>query len=377
MSNTTAPSNSAVWIPSSRHDLVVGPAPYTRPGVGQLVVRNHALAINPVDRYKQLGGNALYSWVKYPFVLGSDLAGEVVEVGDGVTRFSVGDRVIAHAVGVEKVSNSPAEGAFQEYSVVRARLTAVIPESLPYERAVVLPLAVSTAACGLFQKDQLGLEYPSLDPAPQNAWLLVWGGSTSVGSNAIQLAVAAGYHVITTASPRNFDYVRQLGASLVVDYASPTAVAEIIDAMRGKTMAGALAVATGSAGACLEVVTASEGSRFVSVATGGVSFDELDRDKGMGWQLPWFGLRLVASTMPLMVRAAMRRAQVKFIWGSSLLGNEVSTKLYGEYLPAALAAGRYLAAPEPHVVGHGLDVVQRAFDVQAAGVSARKVVVTL
>lgn len=60
--------------------------------------------------------------------------------------------------------------------------------------------------------------------------VVVWGGSTSVGSNAVQLAVAAGYEVVTTASPRNFDHVRALGASAVFDYNSSTVVQDIIGA---------------------------------------------------------------------------------------------------------------------------------------------------
>jgi NADPH:quinone reductase-like Zn-dependent oxidoreductase len=68
-------------------------------------------------------------------------------------------------------------------------------------------------------------------------------GSTSVGSNAIQLAVAASYKVITAASPKNFDYVKKLGASQVFDYHSKTVVHDLINAFKGKTIAGALATA--------------------------------------------------------------------------------------------------------------------------------------
>jgi NADPH:quinone reductase-like Zn-dependent oxidoreductase len=78
--------------------LEVGPAPYTSPGEDQIVVRNHAVAIDPLDWIIQVDGNLAYRWLKYPTVLGSDVAGEVVEVGRAVTRFRVGDRVLGHAV---------------------------------------------------------------------------------------------------------------------------------------------------------------------------------------------------------------------------------------------------------------------------------------
>jgi NADPH:quinone reductase-like Zn-dependent oxidoreductase len=88
----------------------------------------------------------------------------VVEVGPGVTRLQPGDRVAGHALGVEKSHNSPAEGAFQQYVVLMQHMVSAIPESLSFEQASVLPLALSTAASGMFQKDQLGLTLPGAGP---------------------------------------------------------------------------------------------------------------------------------------------------------------------------------------------------------------------
>jgi hypothetical protein len=79
----------------------------------------------------------------------------------------------------------------------------------------VLPLALSTAAAGLFQQDHLALPLPAINPInppDRKETVLVWGVSTSVGSNAIQLARCAGYRVLATASPHNSGYVRSLGA---------------------------------------------------------------------------------------------------------------------------------------------------------------------
>ena len=152
------PSNRAAWLTAkSVRPLEVKPAPYTPPGESEIVVKNGAIAVNPIDWYKQVVGDLLFSHIKYPFILGSDLAGEVVEVGKGVARFKVGDHVLGHAVGMDARSNRSAEGAFQEYAVVRANLASPIPSSMPYESACVLPLCLSTAACGLFQKDYLAL----------------------------------------------------------------------------------------------------------------------------------------------------------------------------------------------------------------------------
>ncbi len=361
------PTNTAAWLGAKQAKLEVKSAPYTSPRENEIVVKNHAVAINPVDWIIQVA--SVYRWITYPFVLGSDVAGEVVEVGNAVTRFKVGDRVLGHAVGTDKDRNNPAEGAFQEYTVLLAHMAAPIPRTMPYENAAVLPLGLSTAACGLFQKDQLALQHPSATPTPTGQTLLVWGGSTSVGSNAIQLAVAAGYEVITTSSPRNFAYVKKLGARQVFDYNSTTVVTDIIAAFQGKTLAGALAIGTGSAEPCADIVHACDGAKFISMTSPSVSFEN-----GMTFKVV---RQLVSSNVSLQVKSRMRHMRTKFIFGSTLQNNEVSKVIYEDFLPQALADGRYVAAPEPYVIGTGLESVQAGFDAQRKGVSATKVVVSL
>ncbi|BEP14109.1 hypothetical protein acdb102_24200 [Acidothermaceae bacterium B102] len=370
------PSNTAAWIGKRHAQLEVGPAPYTAPRNNEIVVRNHAVAINPLDWIIQVAGGVAYRWLTYPTVLGVDVAGEVVEIGSEVTRFRVGDRVLGHAVGSDKDSNAASQGAFQEYTVVLARMASPIPDVLPYEEACVLPLALSTAACGLFQRDQLSLQHPSADARPTGETVLVWGGSTSVGSNAIQLAVAAGYDVITTASPRNSEYVRGLGAAEVFDYRSPSVVPDIIAALHGRTLAGAIAFGTTSADSCVRIVNACKGKKFVSIGSPPVSFESLGDGRGR-WELPRLIFRLIASNVALQVRARSRGTRTKYIFGSTLKNNEVSKAIYEDFLPSALAEGRYVAAPSPSVVGHGLADLQHALDLQRKGVSAANVVVSL
>jgi D-arabinose 1-dehydrogenase-like Zn-dependent alcohol dehydrogenase len=360
----------AAWIPARNRPLETGPAPYTKPGPDQIVVRNHAVAVNPLDWVIQVAGRVAYAWLKYPAVLGADLAGEVVEAGSAVTRFRPGDRVLALAVGTDRDANSPAQGAFQEHTVVLERLASPIPASMSYVDAATLPLGLSTAACALFQTTHLGLRHPAADPAPTGGTVLVWGGSTSVGSNAIQLAVAAGYEVITTASPRNADYLTGLGASRVVDYRSPTAEAEIIAALRGRTLAGAVAVGAGSGPACVRVAGASRGNRFVSVTTAPVTFEN-------GFSLPRTVTGMVGGMAGLWLAARRRGVRTRFVIGSDLKRNEVGPAIFADFLPAALAEGRYVPAPRASVVGSSLADLQHAMDLQRKGVSATKLVVTL
>ncbi len=371
------PANNAVWLPAKHAALEIRPAPYTSPAENEIVVKNRAVAINPLDWLTQSMGDLFFSWIKYPFIVGSDVAGEVIEVGPGVSRFKVGDRVLGHAVGADKKRNSSAEGAFQEYTVLLAHMASPIPDGMAYENAVVLPLTLSTAACGLFEKDQLALQHPSAHPKPTGKTLVVWGGSTSLGSNAIQLAVAAGYDVITTASPKNFGYVKKLGAFQAFDYRSRTVVRDIIKALNGRTIAGALAVGLGSTEACLDIVHACKGEKVVSIASTPVSFDEapVGRSRTL-WLVPTMA-RMVASTAAMTIKAKTRGIRTKFIFGTTLFDNEVGPMIYADFLPDALADGRYIAAPAPLVVGRGLDKIPAALEAQKKGVSAQKLVVAL
>ncbi|KAF2741236.1 zinc-binding oxidoreductase CipB [Polyplosphaeria fusca] len=320
-------------------------------------------------------GDLLLEWIKYPFILGSDVSGEVVEIGSGISRFKVGDRVLGHAVGPDKRSNRAREGGFQEYVVLRENLMSAIPDSLSYEKACVLPLAVSTAASGMFMKDYLGLQHPTPKTKKDSTGevLLVWGGSTSVGSGAIQLAVGAGYQVITTASPKNFDYVESLGASQAFDYRGPTAIADITTALKGKKCAGAIAIGEGSLEACIPIISASQGRKFIAQAS--LPAPPGGPPQGLGFmafvaKFLWFN---VSTTVQCWIRGVGK----KFIWGSDLMANEVGAAIYENYLPEALAAGLFVAAPKPRIVGHGLEHVQDALDTIVKGVSAEKLVVTI
>ena len=176
------PDHSALWLPAKRSSFAVGSNTYTRPQPDEIVVRNRAVAVNPVDRLLPTIGDFVFPWLQYPVVPGSDLAGEVVEVGSKVTRFLVGDRVLGHSLGVEKGRSASAEGAFQSFTIVLEHMASPLPAALSFEEAAVLPLGLSTAACGLFQRDFIALRPPVTHPGPINETILVWGGSTSVGT---------------------------------------------------------------------------------------------------------------------------------------------------------------------------------------------------
>ena len=256
------PENKAAYLQAQCKPLEVRPAPYTQPDQGQVVVKSRAVAINPVNWIKQHAGQGYAPWIQLPFVMGSDVAGEVVEVGPGVERVRVGDRVLGHAMCMNSRINRSCEGAFQQYTVLRSNLISPIPNDMSYSNACVLPLGLSTAARGLFAKDYLSLSLPPTTspsiPSTRSTRriLLVWGGSTSVGCNAIQLAHAAGYEVITTASPNNHAFLQSLGATHTFDYRSPTTITDISTILQepNTVSVGALAIGLGSLTACTDIL---------------------------------------------------------------------------------------------------------------------------
>jgi NADPH:quinone reductase-like Zn-dependent oxidoreductase len=347
------PHNTALWLPRRGTGLQVGPAPYTPPGPDEVVVRVHAVAINPIDAIPGYAYRLILPWLTFPAVIGSDVAGEVVQVGTGVTRLLPGDRVLGLAVGLERNRNRAAEGAFQHYVVLMAHMVSPIPDDLPFEQAAVLPLTLSTAATGLFQADHLGLPLPTIDPVDRGETVLVWGGSTSVGSNAIQLASGAGYRVVATASPRNFDYVRSLGAAAAVDYHGPSAVDQVLDAIGHNPLAGTLAIGSASVPKTLTIASRAPGRRRIAAA-----------------QPAWL-------TRAQLLMRRRHGVHLSAIWGGTLKDNEVGPAIYLDYLPAALATKAYQAAPQAIVVGDGLDQIPTAIDRIRHGVSAKKLVVRI
>lgn len=369
--------NSAAWIDAPYADLTVRAAPMPKPGAGQLLLEVRAVAVNPLDAIIQSNGTVMYGWLRYPVVLGEDVAGVVVETGAGVDDFAVGDRVVAYAMGLEKGRDAVSESGFQAYVAVDASLAAVLPAAVAFEEAVVLPLAISTAAAGLFEKDQLGLDYSRLgNSEPRDEVVVIWGGATAVGGNAIQLARAAGYRVVTTASAKNHERMRRLGAEAVFDYHDPDAANRIIDEVGGSAVAGILAVATGSAEPCLRIARAT-GATQIAMASPPVSFYDQPRRRGLSLARIRLFLKLGTRTALLQVRSRTRGIGASFIWGSAIATSPVGPAVWGGYLPAALASGSHHLYPEAHIAGHGLPAIQGAIDTLRRGVSARKLVVTL
>lgn len=196
-----------------------GPVP--RPGPDEIVVKTAAVSVNPVDTKMETG------FAKPGSIGGCDFAGTVVGVGSGVKRaVSVGDRVCGAVMGSDPLD--PSSGAFATYVAAPADVTLTLPDSVPWSVGVSLPTVWFTVGQALFQKllpPVLGAQ--PFRPAASPTTVLVYGGSTSVGTAAIQLLRLAGLRPIVTCSPRNFGLVKKYGAEEAFDYRSPTCAADI------------------------------------------------------------------------------------------------------------------------------------------------------
>ena len=192
------------------HETDLDPPPVAPDGV---LVRVRAAGVNPVDWKTREGRQAPHFPAHFPLVLGWDAAGVVEKVGPAVTAFKPGDEVYGYLR-----RHHLQFGTYAEYATAPETSFAHKPPSLSFEEAAAIPLAALTAHQALETVGVRGGET-----------LYVGGGAGGVGHFAIQLAVARGARVIATASERNQDFLRELGAD-PLDYAAgdvPTRVREL------------------------------------------------------------------------------------------------------------------------------------------------------
>lgn len=165
------------------------------------LVQIHAASVNPLDLKIRSGALKLVLPYRLPLILGSDLAGVVVRVGTSVQRIKQGDQVYARP-GQDRI------GTFAEYIAVREDALALKPATLNMEDAASIPLVGLTGWQALVEKANL----------KKGQKVLIHAGSGGVGSFVIQLAKHLGAYVATTTSAANYDWVKRLGADVVIDY---------------------------------------------------------------------------------------------------------------------------------------------------------------
>ncbi|RBH52889.1 MULTISPECIES: NADP-dependent oxidoreductase [Pseudomonas] len=179
----------------------IAEVPQPEPGINDVLVEVHASSVNLLDLKISKGEFKLILPYKFPLIMGNDLAGVVVRVGPGVRHFKPGDEVYARPPQARI-------GGFAELIAVEESALALKPKNTTMEEAASLPLVALTAWQVLVETAQL----------KKGQKVFIHAGSGGVGTVAIQLAKHLGAFVATTTSTRNVDWVKALGADVVIDY---------------------------------------------------------------------------------------------------------------------------------------------------------------
>lgn len=178
-------------------------APIPFPGAGEVLVEVHAASLNPIDARMLRTDGAHQHSNEHALTPGFDLAGSVVEVGEGVQHIQIGDTVYGQAA-----VNRRGTGSFAEYAVTMEDSIARMPDNISFTEAAAVPMA----ACSAYQAL---VEHMDLTDGSR---VLIHGGSGGIGTFAIQLAKHLGAFVATTVCKQGMDYVKQLGADAVINY---------------------------------------------------------------------------------------------------------------------------------------------------------------
>jgi len=201
------------------------------PGPGELLVRVHAAAVNPVDAGIRAGRAAGLVGARVPYTPGFDISGVVAAVAPDVTGFGPGDEVFA-------MLDLRRGGGYAEYAIVKASEVAHKPARATHVEAAALPLVALTGWQALF-------ETAALKPGET---VLIHAGAGGVGSTAVQLARWKGARIIATASAPNHPFLRELGADVVIDYTTQRfedvadSVDVVLDPVGGDTQVRSLAI---------------------------------------------------------------------------------------------------------------------------------------
>ncbi|CAL1711139.1 unnamed protein product [Somion occarium] len=209
----------ALLLPSKGADFTLVTIDVPKPEAGEVLVRVEAVGLNSLDyKIQELG----FFVSEFPAILGCDASGVVVDIGNGVTDLGIGDKVLLEP------NPGYRNAAFQQFTIIKASLTSKIPANISFDEAATLPCCLMTAAIGLYAGfvPHLLRGGASLTPFWAEGGrgkyagqpIVIFGGATSVGQYAIQLARISGFSpIITTTSLRNAERLKSIGATHVID----------------------------------------------------------------------------------------------------------------------------------------------------------------
>jgi NADPH:quinone reductase-like Zn-dependent oxidoreductase len=198
-------------------ELKIYDLPKPEPAAGEVLIRVRAAGVGIWDS-KNRAGERLSDDVQFPLILGAECAGDIEQLGQGVTSLRDKDAVYTYFYGKQ--------GAYAQYVAVKAEYVALKPTSLSYVEAASVPVVAITAHQALV--DDLKVR--------ANEWLYVAGGAGGVGSMAVQIAGRIGAHVIASARAEDFDYLESLGVlrTNLIDYERSDIAKAVHDLTGGK-----------------------------------------------------------------------------------------------------------------------------------------------
>jgi NADPH:quinone reductase-like Zn-dependent oxidoreductase len=326
-------------------------------GPHEVGIKITATAINPVD-HKMRDHDAFIE--KYPAVLGSDAAGVVVATGADVKELSVGDRVFFQGIIGDYDSST-----FQQYCKMPAELVAKTPQSITDEEAAGVMLATMAAVTAFYAEEGHGMTPPWEEggrTAGRGKSVVIIGGASSVGQYAIQLARLSGYdRIITNASSSNHEFLKSIGAHVVLDRteSTPAAFSEATtDLPIDFVFDGISAPSTQKLGIQILQKAKDHKSHLVTVHV--VVPDVPDPEaKSLGEkQEPLVEIKQVLGIGSLPALRPLSEALATY------LGGEDGYIAQGQFSPN-----------RPHVVDGGLHAIEEALSLNKSGVSGKKVII--
>ena len=339
----------AAILTSKGSPLEVIHCPTPTPGPSELLIEVKAVALNPVDYHMRDTGMLI---TKFPAVLGSDIAGTVVSAGSAVDSDAPkpGARIAGFATAFY-ARGEPDYGAFQTCVLVPAANVVPLPDSMSFNEASLLPMSVATAWNGWYS---IGVPRDTAYTAADKKGMLVWGGASSVGSGAVQVAKLMGYHVYVTASEKHHEYMRSLGATRTFDYKSQDVVKSIVRVVKEDGVVLQTAFdAVGQLEYSMEVMNELREGATAKVASASLIKDDSPKIEGVE-----------ATFVQAPSDGKAREENFHFI--------------FRVWLKEKLASGEFVPSPKIKVVGKGLESLQAGLDeLKNLGASGVKLVVEL
>ena len=338
-------SNTAALLEKANSPLTVQKREIPLPASHQILIKNHAIATNPVDYIMRDSGSLVQN---YPTVLGSDVSGTVEAIGDAVTHFKKGDRVAGFATVI--VNGDANQGAFQEYTILNDSCAAKIPETTTFEEGAILPMSIATSGGAIFRT----MNVPRPSAGKQKGGFLFWAASTSIGTAAVQIAASLGYTVFASASPQHHEYIKGLGATYVFDYKDPKVIENIVSTAKSTNDPIKHVYCAWSKGdsftQCANVLEAFGGGKLCLTSPWPEDTPKPDSS----------------------IEAELTAAA----WNLTL-DVEFGRWLFNEWLEESLAKKTYVPSPAIERVEGGIGAIQKAIDIHVKGLSCKKLVVRL